>query len=105
MCRTDTWSSRCRCRVSRVQVVPVQGEEVADRVLGHRLEDDWRLGLPWDGRQVLLVNVVGELQSTRAHNRGCSGVLLRTTVPGLVIVLGFVSRVIGAVLFKKKREK
>jgi hypothetical protein len=38
------------------------GEEVGDGVVGHRLQDDGRLGFSREDGLVLLVNVVGEFQ-------------------------------------------
>ena len=50
----------------------VEGEEVGDGVVGHRLEDDWWLGLSRIDGLVFFVDVMGEFQLSKLLLLPCS---------------------------------
>ena len=61
-----------RRRVGLLLLLLVEGEEVGDGVVGHRLEDDWWLGLSGKDGLVFFVDVMGELQLSKLLLLPCS---------------------------------
>ena len=58
---------KLRIRMWLLLLLFVDGEEVCDRVVRHRLKDDWRFGLAGEYWLVFLVDVMSEFELTQRH--------------------------------------